>query len=144
MSSSVLSDYTTVSSQMTSLKTSTVSTLLSGGEDVGSLTENILSATSDAATISSISQSLATVASAAEDAGASEEALENLRSFASDLQESGYDTVSIVTYLGWTQDIAETDIDEFNDMFGDSYSNGSSALAGIEDLVSGETDDTDT
>ena len=86
---------------------------------------------------------LQTVANAAEGEGASDEALENLRSFASDLQESGYDTVSVVTYLGWAQDIAETDIDEFNDMFGNSYNNGDSVLADIESLINEKTDDTD-
>lgn len=143
MGNSILSDYTAVSSQMTTVKTNTMSTLLGGNEDAGTLTENILSATSDAATIFTISRTLATVASAAEDDGASEEALENLGAFASDLQEIGYDPVPVVTYLGWAQDVAETDIDEFNDIFGNSYNNGDSALVDIEALINEKTGDTD-
>lgn len=143
MTSSVLSQFSTLDSQLTELKTKTVSTLLSGGDSIASMTYNICTAASDSCTISTIAQKVAEVAGAAEAAGASEDALENISSFASALQEQGYSTLDIISYLGEAQALAESDIDEFNEVFADSDDTTGTVISAIETETE-ETDDTDT
>lgn len=140
MTSSILSDFSSVGLQLTQQKTESVTSLLSGGDSIASMTYNICTAAADSCSISSIAQKVAEVASTASEAGASDEALENISTFASALQEEGYDTLSIITYLGEAQDLATSDVDAFNEVFSDSEDTTTTLIASIEaGTASGET-----
>lgn len=144
MTSSILSDFTSVGLELTQHKAQSVSTLLSSGTDsIASMTYDICTAASDSTSISSIAQKVAQVANTASSAGASDEALENISTFASALQEEGYDTLSIVTYLGEAQDLAQSDIDAFNEVFSDSEDTTTTLIASIEAQTAGGDTDTD-
>lgn len=145
MTSSILSDFSSVGLQLTQQKTDSVTTLLSGEGSIASMTYDICTAASDSCAISSIAQKVAEVSSTASDAGASDEALDNIRTFAAALQEEGYDTLSIITYLGEAKDLAKSDIDTFNKVFSDSDDTTTTLIASIDaETASEETDTTGT
>lgn len=141
MTRSILSDFSSVGLQLTQQKAERMTSLLSGGSSIASMTYNICSAKADSCSISSIAQRVAQVAKTASDAGASDEALENLGTFASALQEEGYDTLSIITYLGDAQNLASSDINAFNTVFSASTDTTTTRIASIETgTASGNTD----
>lgn len=144
MTNSILSEFSSVGLQLTQQKTQSVGSLLSGGKSIASMTYNICKASADSCAISSIAHKVAEVASTASDAGASDEALENIGTFTSALQEEGYDTLSIMTYLGKAKDLASSDIDAFNEVFSDADDTTTTLIASIEAGTASEETDTDT
>lgn len=142
MTRSILSDFSSVGLQLTQQKNASMTTLLSGGKSMASMTYDICTAAADSCAISSIAQRVAQVASTASDAGASTEALGNIRTFAATLQEEGYDTLSIITYLGDAKNLAESDIDTFNKVFSDSNDTTTTLIASIDAETASEKTDT--
>ncbi|WP_035240334.1 hypothetical protein [Desulfobacter vibrioformis] len=142
MTSSILSNFSSVGLQLAQQKNASMTTLLSEGKSMASMTYDICTAASDSCAISSIAQRVAQVASTASDAGASNEALGNIRTFAAALQEEGYDTLSIITYLGDAKNLAESDIDTFNKVFSDSDDTTTTLIASIDAGTASEKTDT--
>ncbi len=141
ISSSVLSQYSTVGSQMIEAKANSVSILLSGDTSIASFTETLCSSQTDICTLSSISAAASAVVKAAEESGISEEAITNVWAFASQLQAEGYDTLTILDALGQAEELATSDPDTFEEIFTDTDSSSTtiSAISGEEDESEDDT-----
>lgn len=116
--SSSLPQFSSLASRKAERQAATVSTLFSSdGYSAASFTEDVCTVRTDLCTLSSISTAVGAVAKAAEDSGVSGEAIDNVRGFASQLQEEGYDTLSILEYLGQAEELAQSDPDQFTEIF---------------------------
>lgn len=134
---SVLSDYTTVGQQMTEMKNKSISTVLSGSStSIADITETICSAQSDLCSISAISKALAGVVTAAQESEVSEEVIDNVRAFAAQLQEEGYSILDMVEYLGKAKDLAESDPEQFTEIFSQTVSDGTGSITDVFDSSS--------
>ena len=87
--------------------------------------------------ITKLAAGVGKVAAAAESNGISGDAIDNVRVFASQLQKEGYDTLSIMNYLGQAEELAKSDPDKFTELFSgaDSGSTGTT-ISAIDDTAS--------
>ena len=132
--SSSLPEFTSLSLQIAELESESVSTLLSGEDtSISSFTMDVCAAQSDLCSISTVAKSLSTAAETAESSGVSDDAIDNLRAFVAQLQEEEYDTPTILGYLDQAEALAQSDSDQFEEIFSD-FDSTETTIASLEAL----------
>jgi len=118
--SSSLPELTSLSLQIAELEKESVSSLLSSDDpSISSVTMDICTSQSALTAISTVAQNLSAAAEAAETAGVSDDAIDNLKTFAAALQKEEVDPPTILEYLDQSETLAQSDPDQFEEIFAD-------------------------
>ena len=132
--SSSIPELGSLSLQIAELKSESVSNLISGEDtSISDFTMEVCEAQSDLCSISTVAKSLSSAAEAAESAGISDDAVDNLRAFVAQLQEEEYDAPDILGYLDQAETLAQSDSDQFEEIFSD-FDSTDTTIAALEAL----------